>query len=168
MKKCISISVAACCMHMLCANVYFNSKTFLQSEKIDDIVYIGHENATDGGDPANALVTVKSGVAWTNTEQVILGKYAGTAQLTVESGASVNFNTLLMADYSHASCRGILELQNNAVVSVSGITAPGKTSSKSYIHISNGAVISNVCGFVLGNRFNRTGSLELEGGSLFF
>lgn len=49
MKKCISISVAACCMHMLYADVYFNSKTFSQSEKIDDIVIIGHENATDGG-----------------------------------------------------------------------------------------------------------------------
>ena len=168
MKKCICISVAACCMHMLYADVYFNSKKFSQSEKIDDIVYIGHENATDGGDPSNALVTVKSGAAWTNTEQVTLGKTAGTAQLTVESGASVNFNTLLMADKYDTRCRGILELQNNAVVSVSGITAPGRTNSKCYIHISNGAVISNVCGFVLGKSFNGNASLELEGGSLFF
>ena len=90
------MSLAASCMHMLYAYTYFNSKTFSQSEKIDDIVYIGHANATDGGDPANALVTVQSGAAWT---------------LSIAEKDGVN---------------GTFELQQNAAAAITNITVSSK------------------------------------------
>ena len=169
MKKCICISLAASCMHMLYADVYFNSKTFLQSEKIDDIVYIGHENATDGGDPANALVTVESGAAWTNTKTVILGKYAGTAQLTVKSGASVNFETLSIAEKPCAN--GTFELQENAFATVSNLSVAALSSSEKEgrIQLAENSVVSNVYRLGLGRSYvsGSIGRIELNGGRIY-
>ena len=168
MKKCISISVAASCMHMLYADVYFNSKTFSQSEKIDDIVYIGHENATDGGDPANALVTVKSGAVWTNTLDVILGATAGTAKLTVESGAAVNFGTLKIAET--AGVIGTFELQQNASASITNMRVASLHDIKDksgLLYLAEGASISDVRSFNLGSIASSIGRLEIKGGEIY-
>jgi len=143
--------------------VYFNSKTFSQSEKIDDNVIIGHENATDGGDPSNALVTVKSGAVWTNTQTVVLGQTPGSAKLTVEGGASVNFETLSIAEKDGVN--GTFELQQNAAAAITNITVSSKDGA-GYLILAENAVVSDICSFKLGRVSGSIGRLEINGGKI--
>jgi T5SS/PEP-CTERM-associated repeat protein len=158
---------------MLYADVYFNSKTFSQSEKIDDIVYIGHADAKDGGDPANALVTVKSGAVWTNTQSVVLGATAnGKSRLTVESGGAVNFATLMFpTNQNMIGGHGVFELQENAKAVISNITvfyaSKKLVGNSGVISLADGSSISGICSFKTGST-NCVTRVEIEGGKLEF
>lgn len=75
------------------ADVYYNNKTFTESESTEGNVYIGHTNAEDGGTASDALVTVKNGATWnidgTGECPIYIGNVSGVGRLVVEEGGQV-------------------------------------------------------------------------------
>ena len=168
------LTCAASIMQIACADVYYNNKTFSQSETVNEIVHIGHADATDGGDPANALVTVKSGAVWTNTQSVFLGATAnGYSRLTVKGGASVDLATLTIAmgAGNESGIHGVFELQENAKAVITNITVVYNkkklVGNTGVVRIAQGASISGICSFNAGST-NCITRIEIDGGEMEF
>ena len=76
-------------MQTLCADVYYNNRTFTASETTSEPVYIGHASSTDGGAADNALVTIKNGATWDIGDIVRMGNVEGLSRLVIEEGAEL-------------------------------------------------------------------------------
>ena len=110
--------IAVACLSLLGASlfagdVFWNGKTISSNTSTSDNVYIGPESGVD-----EAIVTVKSGAAWTAATNIFLGNAAGTSKLFIEEGGVLNATSKGVALSTISEIKADAEIENRGTVNL--------------------------------------------------
>ncbi len=104
------------------ADVYYNNKTFTESESTEGNVYIGHASA-ESGSSNNALVTVDNGTWTIGAFNLYLGNSPGISRLNIEEDGKI-------------SSTGYMYI--GAANDVSGVVTNRGEVSANFVHLAPG------------------------------
>ena len=111
------------------ADVYYNNKTFTESESTEGNVYIGHASA-ESGSSNNALVTVDNGTWTIGAFNLYLGNSPGISRLNIEEDGKIS-STGYMYIGAANDVSGVVT--NRGEVSANFVhLAPGKNEDKNF------------------------------------
>ena len=101
------------------ADVYYNNKTFTESESTEGNVYIGHASA-ESGSSNNALVTVDNGTWTIGAFNLYLGNSPGISRLNIEEDGK-----LVQVDPDQVEIGTVILVQPGEKVPIDGIVLEG-------------------------------------------
>ena len=110
--------IAVVCLSLLGASIFaedvtWNGKTISSDTSTSANVYIG-----PGTDADEAIVTVKSGAAWTSATNIFLGNAAGTSKLFIEEGGVLNATSKGVALSTISEIKADAEIENRGTVNL--------------------------------------------------